>query len=490
MARFTWLARAVLPAAILVLPLAAGLRAEDAPRADPHARVYSVTDLTGAGAQGARRAESLAAAVRRIALPANGEAVVAHAPVADSHALVVRADEEGHREVAALLDKLRRAIVSRPGDAPADRAQEDPVQKALARPFRCDLRQVPLDQAAVLIGHEAGIKIELDRKALAEAKIATETEVYPVSDLVGEGDQWIEADLEFVQDLTTCTIRPTDWEDVGGRGSIAAVSLGDFRALLVRQAPPVHREVAGLLGVLRRLVADADAGLAGEPLRLEDALFPGAKRVREALARPFSCDFRETPLDRMAADISQKAGVQVLLDRKALADVGIKPDTPLTFRIANISLRSALRHVLRDLDLTYVVQDECLLITAPEEAEARLLIHFYPVPDLVAARDAQGRPTTDFEPLVDLVTTAIAPSAWDEVGGPGSMAPGALRKARFLVVAQSQPVHEEIARLLADLRAVPARAERRAASRPGGGGPRPMEASGTPAEGNAPGRSR
>ena len=36
-----------------------------------------------------------------------------------------------------------------------------------------------------------------------------------------------------------------------------------------------------------------------------------------------------------------------------------------------ITLRSALRLMLHELSLTYIIQDEVLLITTPEEAESR-----------------------------------------------------------------------------------------------------------------------
>ena len=41
------------------------------------------------------------------------------------------------------------------------------------------------------------------------------------------------------------------------------------------------------------------------------------------------------------------------------------------------------RLMLRELNLTYMIQDEVLLITTPEEADARLTTKVYPVADLV-----------------------------------------------------------------------------------------------------------
>jgi len=55
----------------------------------------------------------------------------------------------------------------------------------------------------------------------------------------------------------------------------------------------------------------------------------------------------------------------------------------VTRNLSGVSLRSALRLMLKDLDLTYVIRDEVLLITTPEEANAKLVTKVYPVADLV-----------------------------------------------------------------------------------------------------------
>ena len=46
--------------------------------------------------------------------------------------------------------------------------------------------------------------------------------------------------------------------------------------------------------------------------------------------------------------------------------------------------------MLRDLGLTYVVQDEVLQITTPDVAEQRLVTKVYPVADLVIPIQTMG----------------------------------------------------------------------------------------------------
>ena len=61
-----------------------------------------------------------------------------------------------------------------------------------------------------------------------------------------------------------------------------------------------------------------------------------------------------------------------------------------------------------------------------------------------------GGVVADFDPLIDLITTTIAPESWTDVGGPGAIREFASNLS--LVVSQTQDVHEQIADLLEQLR--------------------------------------
>jgi len=61
-----------------------------------------------------------------------------------------------------------------------------------------------------------------------------------------------------------------------------------------------------------------------------------------------------------------------------------------------------------------------------------------------------GASQADFDTLIDLITSTIAPTSWDTVGGPGSIE--GFPTNLSLVVSQTQDVHEQIADLLDQLR--------------------------------------
>jgi len=108
-----------------------------------------------------------------------------------------------------------------------------------------------------------------------------------------------------------------------------------------------------------------------------------SKNIREALRSKTAVEFVETPLSDVVEFLRDKHKIEIQIDTKALEDVGIGTDTAITRHLKDITLKSALRLILRDLDLKYVVFDEVLLITTPEEAVGHLCTRFYGVSDLI-----------------------------------------------------------------------------------------------------------
>ncbi|MHC4179275.1 MAG: hypothetical protein ACYSWU_17315, partial [Planctomycetota bacterium] len=103
------------------------------------------------------------------------------------------------------------------------------------------------------------------------------------------------------------------------------------------------------------------------------------QKIEEELEKPSQLEVIETPLQDVVDFLKEKHKIEIQIDRKALDDVGLDPSTiPISKNLKGLSLRSALRLTLRDLDLAYLVEDEVLLITTPEEAETRVTTKLYP----------------------------------------------------------------------------------------------------------------
>jgi hypothetical protein len=117
-----------------------------------------------------------------------------------------------------------------------------------------------------------------------------------------------------------------------------------------------------------------------------------------------------------------------------------------------VSLESFLNTMLSNLELTWLIQNETLLITTPEHAESQLHTRVYPVADLVFPQGSKHYDEADYDTLIQMITSTIAPGAWDQVVGPGAIEPEPNSFA--LVISQTEEVHHPIEDLLAALRRV------------------------------------
>jgi hypothetical protein len=165
-------------------------------------------------------------------------------------------------------------------------------------------------------------------------------------------------------------------------------------------------------------------------------------RIESQLGRETKVDYLDTPLKDVIDDIALRHGIPIIINVSALEDFGIGTDTPITISLDGVRLRSALKLMLRELELTFIIKDEVMQITTPEEAEANLYSRFYSVSILLPA-------TGDGDYLLKLIQKHVAPDSWDAVGGPGAIT--FVQHLETLVVTQSEEVLHEIDILLASV---------------------------------------
>jgi hypothetical protein len=202
------------------------------------------------------------------------------------------------------------------------------------------------------------------------------------------------------------------------------------------------------------------AGTTGQTGERKEGKSPGEsalsaeERIEKALGQPATFEFFDTPLTDVVEALREASKINVVLDRRALEEIGIPADAGISFQISNVSLQSALNLMLGQLDLTWTIQDEVLLITTPEGAEERLITKVYDVADLVICRDASGELWADYDTLIHLIKWTIEPATWDHVGGAGTAEGASFRGAETLTVSQTYQIHQKISQFLEDLRAV------------------------------------
>jgi hypothetical protein len=86
--------------------------------------------------------------------------------------------------------------------------------------------------------------------------------------------------------------------------------------------------------------------------------------------------------------------------------------------------------------------------------DSQLIVLTYPVADLIQPSNSLAASSANFDTLIDLIVTTIAPNAWMESGtGNGEIQPFPSNVS--LVISQTQANHKAIAALLAHLRKAP-----------------------------------
>ena len=172
------------------------------------------------------------------------------------------------------------------------------------------------------------------------------------------------------------------------------------------------------------------------------------EKIEKALEQTTSLEFEETPLREVVVYLKKLHSMNIVLDLKALNDEGLDPETPVTFCIKNVKLRSALNLMLHPFDLTYAIRDEVFEITTGTEAQERLDTRVYTVTELAENR------LKKLDALVEVFKTCIVPESWSEAGGEGRIKSIVLNDKSVLVISQTYEVHRKVAALLEKLYAV------------------------------------
>ncbi|MGD0897158.1 MAG: DUF4974 domain-containing protein [Thermoguttaceae bacterium] len=325
-----------------------------------------------------------------------------------------------------------------------------------------NLKGISLRSALKLLLDEMGLKYVIRNGVLlitsptrAESEEFLTTKVYPVADLIYpvEGGEKTQANADYdslIQTLTS-TVQPKSWDQNGGQGSIAPGSFNGADVLVFSQTQEVHEEVARLLEDIRVVKR---RGVKGGPISLADRS-PAAKKIVAALDSPTQILFNKAPLHDVIDHLKKYHHIEIQLDKKELEGLSLNEDTLVTKNLKGVSLRSALKLLLDEMGLKYVIENDALLITSPTRAESEefLTTTVYPVRDVLTHyRNAEGDTTSaDFDSLIQTLTSTVQPKSWDLSGGQGAISPGPPGTDE-LIVSQTQEVHEQIRGLLAQLR--------------------------------------
>lgn len=105
--------------------------------------------------------------------------------------------------------------------------------------------------------------------------------------------------------------------------------------------------------------------------------------INKKLDEEISFNLNQNKLEDIVEQIRSEKRIEVQIDKKALEEAAFDSATPIDKVINNTKLRAALRLVLNDLGLSYVIENDVLLITTKTAQENKQVVKVYPVADLV-----------------------------------------------------------------------------------------------------------
>ena len=175
--------------------------------------------------------------------------------------------------------------------------------------------------------------------------------------------------------------------------------------------------------------------------------------LEDRLKQPVTIEYTNRPLPQVLEQLRSRYKINIFVDNLSLQKSGICLDQPVTIKLGNVSLRSALNLMVDQLDLTARVKEGVVVITTPLAARDALVPKVYAVADLIKGKKRKPRKAEmaqEAEKLIELIQTTITPKWWAPRGGPGTIVYFPRKGA--LVISQDEQTHEQIADLLTALR--------------------------------------
>jgi len=170
------------------------------------------------------------------------------------------------------------------------------------------------------------------------------------------------------------------------------------------------------------------------------------KAILEALKKPVRVDYNMETLQSVIDHLSRQMGQEILIDKQALEEANVTYDTPITLRFNNpVSARTALKRVLADVGMTYVIRKESIEVTTLARAREMMTVRTYYVGDLMGVvSPLLPAVANDFQMIqaIGIILSeiqSIEPESWEGKGGAGTVTFDPVRMA--IVVKQSAEIH-------------------------------------------------
>jgi hypothetical protein len=163
--------------------------------------------------------------------------------------------------------------------------------------------------------------------------------------------------------------------------------------------------------------------------RSKSQLTDAEVKLLKALNTPLKdIDFDKMHFSDVLQYLQDKTGVNIQVPKTIMDEVSISYETPVTLKSNDITLRSVLKKVLGDLNLTYIVKNAEIQVTTPERAKQTYTTRAYYVGDLAGLGDQrlgpilqQAQMAQSVLIIMNSIVQTVEPNTWKvnnpEAGG-------------------------------------------------------------------------
>ncbi len=164
--------------------------------------------------------------------------------------------------------------------------------------------------------------------------------------------------------------------------------------------------------------------------RVSQKLTPKEAAVLKSLNSTLSVDYNNDKLKSVLNHLMEKTGLTIIVDEGSLKDADIDYEAEVTLKFPKMAVRTALKKILGDKGLTYVIKDGNILVMTPKKASEYTVIRTYQLDDLVTPDPriqmmfgpfvAQAQKIQNGNIIVNLIQSTIEPTYW-QPNGPGTI---------------------------------------------------------------------
>jgi hypothetical protein len=169
-------------------------------------------------------------------------------------------------------------------------------------------------------------------------------------------------------------------------------------------------------------------------------------KMLKALKTPLNIDLQDSTLEAVLDHLQTTSGVSIVVPKSVLEQKGIRNLSPVSIRLKGVTMRTILKKVLSDFDLTFVVREDALVVATDEQVRELLSTRVYPIADLlpmlgvdVNPKLTQGKFLEHLRDIIGVIVDLIDTTSWWLNGGRGEIAFDT--EYMSLVITQTEDVH-------------------------------------------------